>query len=41
MTKCLMFYFSKGGTTEKVAKSIADGLTSTGCKVDLYNIRDS
>jgi ferredoxin/flavodoxin len=41
MTKCLMFYFSKGGTTEKVAKSIADGLTSVECKVDLCNIKDS
>jgi flavodoxin/ferredoxin len=41
MTKCLMFYYSKGGTTEKVAKSIADGLTSAECTVDLYNIKDS
>ncbi len=41
MTKCLMFYFSKGGTTYKVAKAVADGLTSLECKVDLYNIKDS
>lgn len=41
MTKCLMFYFSKGGTTEKVAKSIAEGLIGSECQVDLCNIKDS
>ena len=41
MTKCLIFYFSKGGTTEKVAKSIAEGLIGSECQVDLCNIKDS
>jgi len=41
MTKCLMIYFSKGGTTEKVASSIAEGLIGSGCQVDLCNIKDS
>ena len=36
-----MIYFSLGGTTERVAKSIANGLTSANCKVDLCNIKDS
>jgi len=41
MTKCLMIYFSKGGTTEKVANSIAEGLLGSECQVDLCNIKDS
>jgi len=41
MTKCLMIYFSLGGTTGRVANSIANGLTSANCKVDLCNIKDS
>ena len=41
MKNCLMIYFSQGGTTEKVAKSIANGLLSSDCQADLCNIRDS
>ena len=41
MTKCLMLYFSLGGTTGRVANSIANGLNSANCKVDLCNIKDS
>lgn len=41
MTKCLMIYYSKGGTTEKVANSIANGLLSSECQVDLCNINDA
>lgn len=41
MKNCLIIYFSQGGTTEKVAKSIMNGLLSSGCQVDLCNIKDS
>ncbi len=41
MTKCLIIYFSLGGTTEKAANSIADGLLSSECQVDLCNIKKS
>lgn len=40
MLKTLIVYFSLGGTTAKVAESIASGLRSTGQKVELHNIRD-
>ncbi len=40
MTSCLMVYFSNGGTTDRVARSIAAGLSDMGCRVDLFNIKD-
>jgi flavodoxin/ferredoxin len=40
MLKTLIVYFSLGGTTAKVAESIASGLRSTGQKVELHNVRD-
>jgi flavodoxin/ferredoxin len=40
MLKTLIVYFSFGGTTAKVAESIAAGLRSAGQKVELHNIRD-
>jgi flavodoxin/Pyruvate/2-oxoacid:ferredoxin oxidoreductase delta subunit len=40
MPKCLMVYFSQGGTTARVAESIAAGLHAAEYQVDLYNLQD-
>jgi flavodoxin/Pyruvate/2-oxoacid:ferredoxin oxidoreductase delta subunit len=40
MLKSLIVYFSQGGTTARVAKSIANGLQVAGYKSELHNIRD-
>lgn len=40
MLKTLIVYFSFGGTTARVAESIAAGLRSAGQKVELHNIRE-
>jgi flavodoxin/ferredoxin len=40
MAKSLIAYFSQGGTTAKVAESIATGLRREGYQVDLHNIKE-
>jgi flavodoxin/NAD-dependent dihydropyrimidine dehydrogenase PreA subunit len=40
MPKCLIAYFSQGGTTAMVAEHIASGLRGSGYDVDLASIRD-
>lgn len=40
MAKSLIVYFSQGGTTTKVAESIATGLRREGYEVDLHNIKE-
>jgi len=40
MAKSLIVYFSQGGTTTKVAESIADGLRREGYQVDLHSIKE-
>lgn len=40
MSKSLIVYFSQGGTTKRVAESIASGLHAAEVEVDLYNLRD-
>ncbi len=40
MPKCLLVYFSQGGTTAQVAESIAGGLRAAEYQVDLYNLQD-
>lgn len=40
MPEVLIAYFSQGGTTAKVAKSIAAGLLAEGFLVDFHDIRD-
>jgi flavodoxin/ferredoxin len=40
MLKTLIVYYSLGGTTAKIADSIAAGLRSAGHKVELHNIRE-
>ena len=40
MSKCLIVYFSQGGTTEQVAESIAAGLRTNAHEIDLHNVRD-
>ncbi len=40
MLKGLIVYFSQGGTTARVAESIASGLHTAGYQVDLCSMRD-
>lgn len=40
MSKILIAYFSQGGTTARVAESVANGLRPAGHHVDLRNIKD-
>ncbi len=40
MTRSLIVYFSQGGTTAKVAESIATGLSREGYEVDLHSLRE-
>ena len=40
MTKCLIVYYSLGGTTKRIANEISKGLESTGYEVDTYSITD-
>ena len=40
MSKGLIAYFSQGGTTARVAESIAAGLRAAQWQVDLCNIKD-
>ncbi len=41
MSTALILYFSKGGTTTKVAGAIAEGLKEKGCDVELCAIKDA
>jgi len=41
MSTCLIAYFSLGGTTARVAESIATGLRADEYQVDLCNIKDA
>ena len=41
MAKSLIVYFSQGGTTAKVAESIATGLRKEGYQVDLHDIKET
>lgn len=40
MLKCLIIYYSMGGTTAKVAESISKGLRSGGYECDLHNLKN-
>jgi flavodoxin len=40
MSKSLIVYFSQGGTTARVAESIAAGLRAAGWQPDLCNLKD-
>ncbi len=40
MVRCLLVYYSLGGTTERIANKIAIGLENTGYTVDKLNIKD-
>lgn len=40
MGKGLIVYFSQGGTTARVAESIAGGLAASAYQVDLHNLKD-
>jgi flavodoxin/Pyruvate/2-oxoacid:ferredoxin oxidoreductase delta subunit len=40
MPKCLLVYFSQGGTTAQVAESIASGLRTAAYQVDSYNLQN-
>lgn len=41
MPKALIVYFSQGGTTARVAESIAIGLRNSDYQVELYNLKDA
>lgn len=41
MSKCLIVHFSQGGTTTRVAESIAAGLRTAGWQAALCNIKDA
>ncbi len=40
MSKSLIVYFSQGGTTARVAESIATGLRAAEWQADLCNLKD-
>jgi len=40
MPRCLIVYFSQGGTTARTAERIAAGLRTAGYQVDLCNMKD-
>jgi flavodoxin len=40
MAKSLIVYFSQGGTTARVAESIATGLGNAECRVNLCNVKE-
>jgi len=40
MSKCLLVYYSQGGTTSRIAESIAKGLRAAEHVVDLHNLKD-
>lgn len=40
MSKCLLVYYSQGGTTSRTAESIAKGLRASGHVVVLHNLKD-
>ena len=40
MVKCLIVYYSLGGTTKRIANEISKGLKNTGFEVDIHDIVD-
>lgn len=40
MSKCLIVFFSQGGTTSKIAEAVAKGLRAQNHDVDLHNLKD-
>jgi flavodoxin/ferredoxin len=40
MSKCLIVFFSQGGTTGKIAEAVAKGLRAQNHDVDLHNLKD-
>jgi flavodoxin/NAD-dependent dihydropyrimidine dehydrogenase PreA subunit len=40
MSKCLLVYYSQGGSTGRIAESVAKGLRAQGHTVDLHNLKD-
>lgn len=40
MSRCLIVYFSQGGTTRQVAGAVSRGLSARGHEVDLHDLKD-
>ncbi len=40
MSRCLLVYFSQGGSTARISESVAKGLCAEGHTVDLHNLKD-
>ncbi|MGC1455505.1 MAG: EFR1 family ferrodoxin [Nitrospirota bacterium] len=40
MSRCLIVFFSQGGTTSRIAASIAEGLRAGNHEVDLHNLKE-
>lgn len=40
MSRCLLVYYSQGGSTGRIAESVAKGLRAAGHTVDLHNLKD-
>jgi len=40
MSRCLIVYFSQGGTTRRVAEAVSTGLRAQGHEVDLHDLED-
>ncbi len=40
MSRCLIVYFSQGGTTKKIAEAVAKGIRAGSHEVDLHNLKD-
>ncbi len=40
MSRCLLVYYSQGGSTARIAGSVAKGLRAAGHVVDLHNLKD-
>ena len=40
MSRCLLVYYSQGGSTGRIAEAVAKGLRAEGHTVDLHNLKD-